>query len=99
MSWYTGKVLQIQTEAKSTTTTEKSLLSCKTSTTTETVYYLLIQIEEHKQPIALRGSAKWMPELPLVLVGDTISFTIPRNSAQYGFAQLSIHFNKREPNK
>jgi len=96
MSWFTAKVLQIRTEEKSSTVTEKSVFSCKTTTHTETVYYLLVQVEDTEHPRALRGTAKWMPELPLVLVGDTISYTVPRNTPQNGFAQLSIHVNERE---
>lgn len=75
------------------------MFSSKTTTTTDTVYYLLVQIDGRDKPTPLRGSAKWMPELPLMMVGDTIEFSVPRNTPQYGFAQLRIHYNKRESQK
>ena len=96
MSWFTAKVLQITKDSKSKTTDEKCMFSTKSTTVTETSYYLVVQIEGHEKPMVLVGNPTWIPELPLVLIGDTITFSRARNVGQYGFAQMSIHFDKRK---
>lgn len=96
MSWFTGKVLQIKSDTKSTTVTDKGLLSSKTTTTVENAYYLVVQVEGYNEAWTLVGTAHWNQQLPLVEVGDTITFSRSRNSSQFGFAQLSILFDKRK---
>jgi len=94
MCWKTGIVQQIASSVTTETRVNKGVFHSETKTRSETTYTFVVKTTDG-HTFALADTASREHLLPLLEVGDKITFSRSRRSYGTMFAQLTIDFSFR----
>jgi hypothetical protein len=92
MSWHTSKILQREVSTVAHTETSQHLWHTHKSAAPITSYHFLVEekLDDDKTiRYAMCATANDHPEVPLLMVGDTITYSFRH------FGQLKVHYDKR----